>query len=55
MARTVKKPAKKATVKTNENDRDLDALYSALHKTDSYKDMVKAGKVPKYKNGTIIG
>ena len=52
-----KEATKKATKTTNKNTQksDLDQLYSILHQSDAYKEMVKAGKVPKMKNGVLVG
>lgn len=54
MSKEAAKKATKTTSKTTQNS-DLDQLYSILHQSDAYKEMVKAGKVPKTKNGVRIG
>ena len=53
MSKTAKKTAGTATKKPKKSP--LDAIYEELHKTEDYKEMVKAGKVPKVRNGVRIG
>lgn len=54
MAAAIKKTTT-AVKKTSRKKDDVDELYSILHRTDDYKEMVKAGKVSKIKNGVRIG